>query len=190
MTNSPYDIDMMHFIESVTGHFPEVLSINVDEQFEPLIQYSWPVISDKDRQKALENGLKGMLGERFHQVEYGLTYSVLYFHPDKRVYPNEYRYDYTNPETDHAEKYERRDTKEVVSGVLFNKINIDSVVRFTGGGIYIEPENSESYKEYIFPKETGHFLKVQENEWIIFSNGSYYKMTLTEFSKTFKKHII
>lgn len=163
---TPFDAELCMMIEDVSN---EKVKVFFEANYFQLV---WgnpgsPVLTtNKKIDEALENAIRGRVGDRFISFENIDGQKFVFIRFDATQYPDEYRFEETKASIVGGVKYARK-IKEV-DAVYFDRENINQVRAFTGGGSLIIPRalNAVASFEFTSPAN-GLTVVAREGQYIV-----------------------
>ena len=185
---TPFDVETVLMVKSVTGHEPEItekaelfeMRMYVDDRNEYIVE-------------AAIDAVIGRYGMRVRAVEHireeiflrGATFFIEYEKGLENL-PNEVRADMREPNEKAGYLYCRRLLE--VRAVPVTRDNIERLIDFTGGGTMQIPRTPGGLAVYLFPTENGVMLDVPEGNFIVLTpDGKFGKMDMQMFMANFEE---
>jgi len=165
-TLTPFDAELCMMIEDVSN---EKVKVFFEANYFQLVwgnPGSPALTTNKKIDEALENAIRGRVGDRFISFENIDGQKFVFIRFDETQYPDEFRFDETQPSIVAGVKYARK-IKEV-DAVYFDRENINQVRAFTGGGSLIIPRalNAVASFEFTSPAN-GLTVVAREGQYIV-----------------------
>lgn len=185
---TPFDVETVLMVKSVTGHEPEItekaelfeMRMYVDDRNEYIVE-------------AAIDAVIGRYGMRVRAVEHireeiflrGATFFIEYEKGLENL-PNEVHADKREPNEKAGYLYCRRLLE--VRAVPVTRDNIERLIDFTGGGTMEIPRTPGGLAVYSFPTENGVMLDVPEGNFIVLApDGKFGKMDMQTFMANFEE---
>lgn len=185
---TPFDVETVLMVKSVTGHEPEItekaelfeMRMYVDDRNEYIVE-------------AAIDAVIGRYGMRVRAVEHireeiflrGATFFIEYEKGLENL-PNEVHADKREPNEKAGYLYCRRLLE--VRAVPVTRDNIERLIDFTGGGTMEIPRTPGGLAVYSFPTENGVMLDVPEGNFIVLTpDGKFGKMDMQTFMANFEE---
>lgn len=185
---TPFDVETVLMVKSVTGHEPEItekaelfeMRMYVDDRNEYIVE-------------AAIDAVIGRYGMRVRAVEHireeiflrGATFFIEYEKGLENL-PNEVHADKREPNEKAGYLYCRRLLE--VRAVPVTRDNIERLIDFTGGGTMEIPRTPGGLAVYSFPTENGVMLDVPEGNFIVLTpDGKFGKMDMKTFMANFEE---
>lgn len=182
---SPFDCDLCAMVEDLTGNPIEVT---------PKPDYfvlSWEQCEcDKtnpegQKAEAIKQAVNGRLGTRAIAWEYKDGRQSVTVEYDPTEYPEEIRTRLTDPDFTAGQKYCR--TLLEVDAIQVRRDNVETLVKFTGGGTMTTPRTPDGIAVYSFPDGNGIFIDAPEKWYIVREpNGRLTARPEREFNREFE----
>ena len=182
---TPFDAELCMMIEDVSN---EKVNVFFEANY---LQLVWgnsgsQIQTDPKIEHALEMAIQGRVGDRFISYENINGQKFVFIRFDKTQYPDEYRYNETQPSIVAGVKYARK--IKMVDAVYFDRENINQVSAFTGGGSLIIPKeiNAIAFFEFTSPAN-GLTIVAKEGQYVVRnSKGQISFQDKTEFEAEFE----
>lgn len=182
---SPFDCDLCAMVEDLTGN-----PIDVKPQSDYFV-LSWEQCpcdrSNPEGQKAeaIKQAVNGRLGTRAIAWEYKDGRQSVTVEYDPTEYPEEIRTRLTDPDFTAGQKYCR--TLLEVDAIQVRRDNVETLVKFTGGGTMTTPRTPDGIAVYSFPDGNGIFIDAPEKWYIVREpNGRLTARPEREFNREFE----
>lgn len=182
---SPFDCDMCAMVEDITGN-----PIDVKPQSDYFV-LSWEQCPcdrtnpEGQKAEAIKQAVNGRLGTRAIAWEYKDGRQSVTVEYDPTEYPEEIRTRLTDPDFTAGQKYCR--TLLEVDAIQVRRDNVETLVKFTGGGTMTTPRILDGIAVYSFPDGNGIFIDVPEKWYIIREpNGRLTARPEREFNREFE----
>lgn len=170
---SPFDVETVVMI----GNLLKKETITTVE--ENYIKIEVLDISDVPEQiiEAVTNAVKGKVNDRFINSEIEGKDLIIRFDYEPVSYPQQIDFDSENPDISGGKSYARK--PKTVEAILFDRENLEKVLKFAGKGKAVVPERGLAYIDVF--TENNVVLTIVEGQYLINDNGHLYKMSKKEF---------
>lgn len=182
---SPFDCDLCAMVEDLTGNPVEV---NPQRDYFVL---SWEqcecdrTTADGKKATAIQQAVNGRLGTRAIAWEYKDGRQSVTVDYDPTEYPEEIRTRLTAPDFTAGQRYCR--TLLEVDAIQVRRDNVESLIKFTGGGTMTTPRTPDGRAVYSFPDGNGIFIDAPETWYIVREpNGRLTARPEREFNREFE----
>lgn len=136
--------------------------------------------------EAIKQAVNGRLGTCAITWEYKNGRQSVTVEYDPTEYPEEIRTRLTDPDFTAGQKYCR--TLLEVDAIQVRRDNVETLVKFTGGGTMTTPRTPGGLAVYSFPTENGVMLDVPEGNFIVLTpDGKFGKMDMQTFMANFEE---
>lgn len=182
---SPFDCDLCAMVEDLTGN-----PIDVKPQSDYFV-LSWEQCPcdctnpEGQKAEAIKQAVNGRLGTRAITWEYKDGCQSVTVEYDPTEYPEEIRTRLTDPDFTAGQKYCR--TLLEVDAIQVRRDNVETLVKFTGGGTMTTPRTPDGIAVYSFPDGNGIFIDAPEKWYIVREpNGRLTARPEREFNREFE----
>lgn len=182
---SPFDCDLCAMVEDLTGSL-----IDVKPQSDYFV-LSWEQCPcdrtnpEGQKAEAIKQAVNGRLGTRAIAWEYKDGRQSVTVEYDPTEYPEEIRTRLTDPDFTAGQKYCR--TLLEVDAIQVRRDNVETLVKFTGGGTMTTPRTPDGIAVYSFPDGNGIFIDAPEKWYIVREpNGRLTARPEREFNREFE----